>query len=251
MSINLNKWLIVIPARLHSTRLVEKPLVDLCGTPLIVRVCERLSPLEDLGAKIIVATDSEKILQVLTSHNIQGLMTSTQHQSGTDRVYEVSQQLTSEYILNVQGDEPFVNVEDLKSLMQQMQETKEDAMATLVHKNTDKVAFNNPNCVKAVISKSSRAIYFSRSPIPFDRDEKSFDYFWQHIGVYAFSKVALKNFCAFEQSRLEKCEKLEQLRALENNIPILITKASKPAIGIDTQEDLDEARKYFTKNFKS
>ena len=247
MNKNLQNWLIVVPARLQSTRLKEKPLVDLCGKALIIRVCERLKPMADLGAKIIVATDNEKIAKVCKEENIQFEMTRVDHQSGTDRVFEVSEKYDHPFILNVQGDEPFVNLEDLESLIEQMEASKEDSMGTMIHKNEDIKAYNNLNVVKAVISNTNKALYFSRSAIPHYRESTSFQSFWQHIGVYAFKKNVLEHFCKHKPSSLEKSEKLEQLRALENNIPIYTTIAKKPAIGIDTIEDLKEAREYFIK----
>ena len=247
MNKSLQNWLIVVPARLHSTRLKEKPLVDLCGKALITRVCERLRPMADRGAKIIVATDNEKIAKVCREENIQYEMTRVDHQSGTDRVFEVSQKYDHPFILNVQGDEPFVNLEDLESLMQQMEASKEDSMGTMLHKSEDIKAYTNPNVVKAVISNTNEALYFSRSAIPHYREGTKFEGFWQHIGVYAFKKSVLESFCKHKPSSLEKSEKLEQLRALENNIPICATIAEKPAIGIDTLEDLEEAREYFIK----
>ena len=247
MSNNLKNWLIVVPARLHSTRLPEKPLADLCGKPLIIRVCERLAPLKEKGASIIVATDSQKIADICIKANVAFAMTKADHQSGTDRVFEVSKNHDQNYILNVQGDEPFVNLEDLNRLMITMEASTEKLMGTMVHRCFDKKAFLNPNVVKAVVSKSNKALYFSRSPIPHSREEENFDGFWQHIGVYAFKKSTLREFCEFSSSDLENFEKLEQLRALDNNIAICTTIAEKPAIGIDTLEDLEEAREYFTK----
>jgi 3-deoxy-manno-octulosonate cytidylyltransferase (CMP-KDO synthetase) len=120
-------------------------------------------------------------------------------------------------------------------------------MGTMIHKSEDLKAYRNPNVVKAVISNTNKALYFSRSSIPHYREADSFQGFWQHIGVYAFTKSVLENFCKHKPSSLEISEKLEQLRALENNIPICVTIAKKPAIGIDTIEDLEEAREYFIK----
>lgn len=247
MNRSLHNWLIVVPARLHSTRLKEKPLADLCGKALVVRVCERLRPMAELGALIIVATDNEKIATVCEKENIKYEMTRIDHQSGTDRVFEVSQKYDHPFILNVQGDEPFVNTKDLESLINQMEASKEDSMGTMIHKSEDHKAYKNPNVVKAVISNTNEALYFSRSSIPHYREANSFQGFWQHIGVYAFTKSVLERFCKHKPSSLEISEKLEQLRALENNIPICVTVAKKPAIGIDTIEDLEEAREYFIK----
>lgn len=242
---NWNQWLIVIPARLQSSRLPEKPLQDLCGKALIVRVYERLQSLKDLGAQIVVATDSHKILDVCKKENIEAMMTDEKHQSGTDRVHELSQSFDHSYILNVQGDEPFVNLEDLERLTQLMESQNHDGMGTLIYKNRDLEEFQNPNVVKAVIGEHNRALYFSRAPIPYHR-EQEFTSFWQHIGIYAYSKNALEAFCKLPPHRLEELEKLEQLRALGNGIEILAMEAKETSLGIDTPEDLEKARKLFS-----
>ncbi|MFW7380433.1 MAG: 3-deoxy-manno-octulosonate cytidylyltransferase [Oligoflexus sp.] len=233
-------WLIVIPARLQSTRLPEKPLADLGGKTLIVRVFERLRPLLKDGAKIVVGTDSEKILKVCQDNGIDVLLTNPQHPSGTDRVYEVAAKEQRKYILNVQGDEPFINIADLKKLCLKLCQEKNPEMATLIYRNLEEKDFHNPNCVK-VVRQGGYAMYFSRASIPFPRDGV-FSGFWQHLGVYAFSFPTLKKFCGLPTSELEQIEKLEQLRALENGIRIVISEADQASLGIDTPEDLEEAR---------
>lgn len=236
-------WLIVIPARLQSTRLPEKPLVDLGGQPLIVRVYEQLAPLLLEGAKIVVGTDSEKVLTVCQERGIEALLTSPQHPSGTDRVHEVASHHKRPFVLNVQGDEPFVNLLDLKKLCMQLGKEKKPEMATLVVRNAARRDFENPNCVK-VVRQGPYAMYFSRAPIPFPR-EGDFHGFWQHLGVYAFSYPTLNQFCQLPTSELEQIEKLEQLRALEQGIRIVISEADHGSLGIDTPEDLEEARARF------
>ncbi len=242
---NWNQWLIVIPARLESTRLPRKPLQILGNHPLICQVARRLSPLGEQGAKIIVATDSVEVEQACKQDKIEVTLTATDHPSGTDRVFEVASKHTHEYVLNVQGDEPFVNLEDLSRLASVMQDNDSFSIGTLLHENTSHEDWQNPNVVKAVVDDTqSRVLYFSRSPIPYHR-HGDFSRFWHHVGVYAFRRQELQRFCGLPPSKLEQCEGLEQLRALENNFVIGFAKAAEKAIGIDTPEDLEAARALF------
>ncbi len=235
----------MIPARLSSTRLPEKPLADLAGKPLVVRVFERLKPLLDQGADVVVATDSERVQEVCRSHAVPSILTDTRHQSGTDRCAEVARFRPSPYVLNVQGDEPFVHLGDLERLAQLMI-NQQAAMGTMMHKNSKMADYENPNCVKVVTNDAALALYFSRSPLPYLRAPQTFQSFWQHVGVYAFSATTLQKFCTLPQHPLELAESLEQLRALGHNIPIVVSIADHPAIGIDTPEDLEAARARFS-----
>ena len=170
------------------------------------------------------------------------------HANGTSRVAEAAATLglsADAVVVNVQGDEPFVNLEDLERLTQLMESQNHDGMGTLIYKNRDLEEFQNPNVVKAVIGEHNRALYFSRAPIPYHR-EQEFTSFWQHIGIYAYSKNALEAFCKLPPHRLEELEKLEQLRALGNGIEILAMEAKETSLGIDTPEDLEKARKLFS-----
>jgi 3-deoxy-manno-octulosonate cytidylyltransferase (CMP-KDO synthetase) len=247
--VDLNDWLIVIPARLASTRLHQKPLQDLGGKPLIVRVYENLQSLKSFGAEIIVGADHELTQEACLTHGIPCVMTKSSHLSGTDRCAEVAANHPSRrYILNVQGDEPFVDVNDLQDLMELM--TKQNPkMATLGFSSSDWGAYHDPNVVKIVLDKDNRAIYFSRSPIPFDRDAHQSGsrsvHFVQHVGVYAFFRDSLFEFCRLEPSSLELVEKLEQLRAISAGWNILVASARSKSRGIDTQEDLDHVREVF------
>lgn len=240
--IRLDQWLFVVPARLKSERLSQKPLRLLGGKPLIERVYDNLKPLLADGAKIVVALDSEEVREVCSSKQIPWTMTRPEHPSGTDRCNEVAQQFHKPFIMNVQGDEPFVNLDDLRHLAQAV-ETKSYKMATLGFSvKCSEASFRDPNCVKIVRASDGRAIYFSRAPVPFDRDGErgggSQESFWQHLGVYAFRKDTLAAFCAMPPSPLERLEKLEQLRAIEAGWSILVVEAKSPSIGIDTHEDL-------------
>lgn len=244
---NWGKWHIIIPARLHSTRLKEKLIQDLAGKPLIIRVYEAIKPLANNGACIHVATDSEKISKLLEKESIPFIDTDKNHQSGTDRIYEASKKLKDkrEFILNIQGDEPFIDLEELEKLKLKMESDAELDITSAFFKNNKKSDFSSSNCVKVVLNGQGLALYFSRAMIPFPRDEKSFNHFKHHIGIYGFRTSSLKNFCQFSRGNLEAIESLEQLRALENGLKIGMVEFSKPTIGIDTEKDLNEARKNF------
>lgn len=242
---NLENWLIVIPARLGSTRLPRKPLQDLSGKPLIVRVYENLEPLLKKGARAIVATDAKEVLEVCQKNGISCEMTKASHESGSDRCFEVATRNPTQHILNIQGDEPFLNIDDLESLIRAHEkEEREVHISTLAAHSSSEEDFKNPNVCKVVVSQTQHALYFSRSPIPHSRDG-SFHGFLHHQGVYAYSNAALAKFCQAEKSDLEHSEKLEQLRALELGIAILVVKAQSTSAGIDTPEDLERARKSY------
>ena len=246
---SFDDWLIVIPARLASERLPQKPLLDLGGKPLIVRVFENLSPLLARGIEIIVAVDHELTAKTCADYKVPFAMTSPSHKSGTDRCAEVALKYPGrKYILNVQGDEPQVNKDDLLRLMEAMSSGK-SAMATLGFLSSDLIDYQNPNIVKIALANDSSALYFSRAPIPFDRDsmraENKSITFVQHLGVYAFTQDSLRDFCRLTPSPLEQTEKLEQLRALSAGWKIQTITASNKSIGIDTPEDLEKARKVF------
>ncbi len=239
-------WLVVIPARLQAVRLPRKPLQDLCGKPLIVRVYENLAPLAQKGATLIVATDHQDILDVCAQHGVQATLTSSHHTSGTERCFEVAKQHTRSLVMNVQGDEPFIGVPDLEALMRMTAQDSRVEMSTLVFTTAGSQEWTNPNVVKAVISADNHALYFSRAPIPHHREPaERTPTFYRHLGVYAFRKDALQRFCLMAPGALEQTEKLEQLRALENNMRIKVHLASTLSIGIDTPEDLEAARAYF------
>lgn len=240
----LENWFFCIPARLESTRLPRKPLVDLAGSPLINRVYENLKPLSSLGAEIVVACDSDETAQICEALNIPFLMTRVDHKSGSDRCAEAAQSSHRKFIMNVQGDEPFISRDDLQTLANFIEEEAPDALGTLWYKNTDTKSFTDPNTVKLVLGKNNSALYFSRSPIPYtmDKEQKSSFWFHQHMGVYAYHVDTLNKFCSLPASELEKQERLEQLRALENGMCIHALQAKEFSMGIDTQEDLEKAR---------
>lgn len=228
------KAIAVIPARLASTRLARKMLRDVLGKPLIGVVYEavRLSP---LLSEVIIATDSDEILATCRQHGWNARLTSSQHRSGTERVHEISNTELADVYINVQGDEPLVRAEQITSLLQVM-ENSAVQVGTLMTPATD-VDIANPNAVKVVTDLNGRALYFSRATIPFDRDNTNPQLF-KHLGLYAYRKPALDEFVSLPESFLEKSERLEQLRFLENGIPIYVGETPYDSVGVDTEEDL-------------
>ncbi len=228
------KAIAVIPARLASTRLPRKMLREIAGKPLIGVVYEavRFSP---LLADVIVATDSEEIVKVCQEHKWKSQMTSPVHRSGTERVHEVSDRESADVYINVQGDEPLVRPEQIATLLQVM-ENKEATVGTVMTPAVE-IDIPNPNAVKVVTDLSGRALYFSRATIPFDRDGTQPRYF-KHLGLYAYRKAALDRFVKLPESSLERSERLEQLRFLENGISIFVGETPYDSVGVDTEEDL-------------
>lgn len=228
------KAIVVIPARLASTRLPRKMLRDVLGKPLIGVVYEavRLSP---LPAEVIIATDSDEIMSVCRERGWNARLTSSQHRSGTERVHEISNSECADVYINVQGDEPLVRAEQIASLLQVM-ENPAAQVGTLMTPAAE-MDIRNPNAVKVVTDLNGRALYFSRATIPFDRDNTSRQYF-KHLGLYGYRKPALDKFVSLSESFLEKSERLEQLRFLENGIPIYVGETPYDSVGVDTEEDL-------------
>jgi 3-deoxy-manno-octulosonate cytidylyltransferase (CMP-KDO synthetase) len=228
------KAIAVIPARLGSTRLPRKMLREVAGKPLIGVVYEavRSSP---LLAEVLIATDSEEIMSVCREHGWKAQMTSPAHRSGTERVHEVAGREPADVYINVQGDEPLTRAEQIATLLRVM-ENPAAQVGTLMTPAAE-VDIPNPNAVKVVTDLSGRALYFSRATIPFDRDRARPPYF-KHLGLYAYRKPALDRFVTLPESALEKSERLEQLRFLENGIPIYVGETPHDSVGVDTEEDL-------------
>jgi 3-deoxy-manno-octulosonate cytidylyltransferase (CMP-KDO synthetase) len=224
----------VIPARLASTRLARKALRPINGVPLVGRVYEAVTK-SALLSDVIIATDSDEILQVCQQHGWHARMTSADHRSGTERVHELSNLIRADVYINVQGDEPLSRSEHITSLLEVMANPEVD-VGTLM---TPAAAIDipNPNAVKVVTDKFGKALYFSRATIPFDRDSGNPAYF-KHLGFYAYRKPALDRFVSLPESSLEKSERLEQLRFLENGIPIYVGETPFDSVGVDTEEDL-------------
>jgi 3-deoxy-manno-octulosonate cytidylyltransferase (CMP-KDO synthetase) len=228
------KLIAVIPARLASTRLPQKMLREIHGRPLVVRVYQavRSSPVLD---DVIVATDSEEILEVCGKHACNARMTSSRHRSGTERVHEISQSIEADVYMNVQGDEPMIQAAHIAALVELMQDRSIPVGTLATPATAEDIA--NPNAVKVVSDMNNRALYFSRSTIPYDRDGLHPHYF-KHLGIYAYRKYALERFVTLPESSLERAERLEQLRFLENGIPIYAAETPYDSIGVDTEEDL-------------
>jgi 3-deoxy-manno-octulosonate cytidylyltransferase (CMP-KDO synthetase) len=233
------KAIAVIPARLASTRLPRKMLREIAGKPLIGVAYEavRSSP---LLAEVIIATDSEEIMEVCRKHGWKSQMTSATHRSGTERVHEVSGREIADVYINVQGDEPLTRPEHIASLLRVM-ENPAAQVGTLMTAAAE-LDIPNPNAVKVVTDLSGRALYFSRATIPFDRDGTRPPYF-KHLGLYAYRKTALDRFVKLPESSLEKSERLEQLRFLENGIPIFVGETPHDSVGVDTEEDFERVVK--------
>jgi 3-deoxy-manno-octulosonate cytidylyltransferase (CMP-KDO synthetase) len=233
------KTIAVIPARYASTRLPGKPLAMLAGKTLIQRVYEAVTDTK-LFDKVIVATDDKRIKTVVTNFGGDCRMTSPDCQSGTDRIAEAVRELDFEIVVNVQGDEPFITREPLANLLAEFN-YPEVEVASLMTQITEEEDILNPNCVKVVCDNNKDAIYFSRASIPFDRDSSGNFAYMRHIGVYAYRREVLFRFIQLEQGELEKIEKLEQLRLLENSYKIRMIESDYTGIGIDTPEDLMKA----------
>lgn len=248
------KFIAIIPARYASTRFPAKPLAILGGKPVIRRVYEQVAGVLD---DAVVATDDRRIYDAVEAFGGKVVMTSTEHRSGTDRCWEayLKQNLKYDVVVNVQGDEPFIRASQLETLKRCFDDPATD-IATLVKPFTEAdglAALENPNSPKVVLDARSRAIYFSRSVIPYLRGVERTEWlarhtFYKHIGLYAFRTEVLRAVTSLPQSTLEKTESLEQLRWLENGYKIGVGITDVETIGIDTPEDLKKAEAFLMKN---
>ncbi len=241
---------VVIPARYASTRLPGKPMLDIAGKPMVIRVAEQAK--KSGASSVVIATDFEKIIQVSASHQIQAVMTRVDHVSGTDRIAEVAQQLNwddDDIVVNVQGDEPLIDPQLIQEVALTLGHSRHAVMATACHAITDEAAMLNPNVVKVVMDADGNALYFSRAPIPYPRDEtyKQKIKAHRHIGIYAYRVGFLKQYAELSVTELEQIESLEQLRVLHHGYKIAVTITNNaPASGVDTQADLEEVRRLFS-----
>jgi 3-deoxy-manno-octulosonate cytidylyltransferase (CMP-KDO synthetase) len=231
----------VIPARYKATRFEGKVLADLIGKPVIQHVYETAknsTMLEDL----IVAADDERIVKTVEDFGGKAVLTSVDHQTGTDRLTEVVNPLDVKIIVNIQADEPFIHHTMIDELINTMLSDKTIPIATMIKKieNTEEIA--DPNIVKVIIDRNNFALYFSRSPIPFERGERARS-FYKHLGLYAYTKDFLFTYTNLPQSELERVESLEQLRVLEHGFRIKTVQTNFETIGIDTPEDLEKAKR--------
>jgi 3-deoxy-manno-octulosonate cytidylyltransferase (CMP-KDO synthetase) len=232
----------VIPARYQSTRLPGKPLADILGRPMIQWVYENVSR-SALLDEVIVAADDERVVGAVERFDGKAVMTSRDHETGTDRVAEVAGRYDTSIVVNIQGDEPFVNPGMIDEIVQPLLEDESIPMSTLMHRIEDTEDLRNPNVVKVVNDASGFALYFSRSLIPFPRHE-DLHRAYEHIGIYAFRKDFLLRYAKMSPTLLEKTESLEQLRVLENGFRIRVVQTGQEYIplSVDTQEDLEKAR---------
>lgn len=259
---NLHKsTVVIIPARLASTRLPEKALLDIAGKPMVCWVAERARLARNVD-RVIVATDNRAILDVVRANGLEAVMTSESHASGTDRIAEVAASIPdAEIIVNLQGDEPLISPETIERAVDQMHRelSREDGAGIVttwepIERYSDLINFD---LVKVVVGEEEQAIYFSRSPVPCPRDaikkhgspeeavENESDFlklFRKHTGLYVYRRDVLLEFTGWPQTELERLESLEQLRAMEHGIVIRVIKASSESIGVDTAEDLDRVR---------
>ena len=234
----------MIPARYGATRFPAKLMQDLCGKPVIVHTYERVADTR-LFDEVYVVTDDDRIEKAIREVGGKVIRSKKEHNSGSDRLAEASRDLDVDIIVNVQGDEPFTDKENLQKVIDIFAKdlTKSIAVASLMERITDPDDIANPNNVKVVVNKFREALYFSRNIIPFPRDPNTKVSYYKHIGIYAYRKEALQQFTESPPSLLEETEKLEQLRYLENGFKIRLALTDIPTIGIDTPEDLERARK--------
>lgn len=251
------KKIIVIPARLSSTRLANKLLLDLKGKTILQRVYEQCKKVKDVI--VYIATDSLEIKKSSLEYTKNIIMTSNEHKSGTDRITEAVKDLDYEVLINVQGDEPFINPSLINDLFQVLQDEKVK-VATVCEKVSQAKELFDPNIVKLVKDKSDYALYFSRSCIPYIRkdselliDEKNFfknSFFYKHVGIYGYKKDFLDMYSLLNFSNLEKIEVLEQLRILESGYKIKVLETKFKSLGIDTQEDYNKALKIISNDIQ-
>ncbi|QCD52852.1 3-deoxy-manno-octulosonate cytidylyltransferase [Campylobacter sp. RM16192] len=236
--------MIVIPARLASTRFHNKILCDIGGVPMFVATAKRVQNIDE----VVIAVDDESVLKIAKDYGFKAVMTSKDHQSGTDRINEAVKILKlseDEIIINVQADEPFIEPENIAKFKKFCQENSQKAFMFSCYKTVNDENADDKNLVKVVTDKDCFALYFSRSRIPFNRSEcKTYK---AHLGIYGYSVKALDEFCLFETSFLEIVEKLEQLRALENGKKIAMLEIESESIGIDCEDDLKRALDKFCK----
>jgi len=238
---------VVIPARYGSTRFPAKIVASETGRPLVQHVVDQAKKCTRVS-DVIVATDDQRIVDALRPFETRVVMTSPAHQSGTDRIAEVARGLSSEIVVNVQGDEPEIEPETIDALIARLESHKDDDMATAATPFAATADPIDPNLVKVVIGEDGRAIYFSRSPIPYRREPDFAENatYYLHLGIYAYRREFLLQFAAWPPTPLEKTEKLEQLRALEHGRSIYVLKVKRSTHGIDTPEQYSA----FVRRFK-
>ena len=232
--------MIIIPARLASSRLPNKVLADINGTPMVIKTAQTAMEIDE----VVIATDSNEVIEVAKKYNIKAVLTDKNHKSGTDRIKEASDILNlkdEEFIINLQADEPFIETEVLQKVKETLTTIKNrDFVMVSCYKIINELSAEDANLVKVVIDSNSDAIYFSRSKIPYNRDNSVHNY-KGHIGIYGFNKKSLDTFCKIS-AKIEDVEKLEQLRVIYNGYKIKMVEVKTNSFGIDTIEDLQKAK---------
>ncbi len=234
----------VIPARLESTRFPKKLLQRINGKPLLQYVYENAKQAKRVE-RVVVACDHESLKETVESFGGEAVLTSPNHASGTERIAEVAKLLSCQFVVNLQGDEPLMPGEVVDQVVSALQRDLSCVMSTACILKNDPEEFRNPNVVKVTKDKSGWALYFSRSPIPHDRDGKT-NSFFKHLGIYGYKREFLLQFPALSSSSLEQREKLEQLRALENGYRIKVIETVHDSIGVDTEDDFNQVKELLT-----
>ena len=237
--------MIIIPARIGSSRFPNKVLANIMGIPMVIRTAQAVESID----RVAIATDSQEVIDIATMYGIEAIITSNQHHSGTDRIFEASEKLyldDNEVIINVQGDEPFIEIDVVQAVFDLTTRNikNHNIIMNSCYKQINNPEADDPNMVKLVTSDDDMALYFSRAKIPYPRDHHFNDY-KGHIGIYGFTKKSLETFCKLSPAPLEEIEKLEQLRALYHGFEISMTKVETKSFGIDTPYDLEKALKQF------
>jgi 3-deoxy-manno-octulosonate cytidylyltransferase (CMP-KDO synthetase) len=236
--------MIIIPARIGSSRFPNKVLADIAGIPMVIMTAKAVQSIDD----VVIATDSQEVIEIAKKHGINAVLTSNKHQSGTDRIYEAAQKLgldENEIIINVQGDEPFIETDVVQAIytLTKNNSQNERIMMNSCYKIISNPEADDPNIVKVVTSYDDVALYFSRAKVPYPRDHH-FNNYKGHLGIYGFTVKSLKAFCELSPAPLEDIEKLEQLRALYHGYEVAMTEVHTESFGIDTPEDLEKALRH-------
>lgn len=245
------KAVVIIPARMGATRFPGKPLIDLCGKPMVQWVYERAGKASGVS-RVMVATCDQEIIDAVTAFGGEAVMTSEAHRSGTDRLAEAAANLDADVIVNVQGDEPLIDPASIERALQPFA-AEPGALMTSLMAPIDRDSAKDPNLVKVVVTADNYALYFSRSPIPYERkppkDGPGFEipaHLWGHVGLYVYTRDFLLKFSSLEPTPLEKAESLEQLRVLEHGYRIKMVEVADRPLGVDTWEDLERVREIVT-----
>jgi len=255
----------IIPARFASTRLPGKALIDIGGKPMLLHVIERASAARLVG-HVLVATDDERVVRVVAEAGFEARLTSAAHRSGTDRIAEIAIDLDADVIVNVQADEPMIHPETIDDLVRPLLDDRDLEMTTIAEPLERPADAIDPGVVKVVVDRNGFALYFSRSPIPWPRDEvarlgtiesalmsrsRASSLYLKHTGLYAYRRPFLLQLARLDRTPLEEAESLEQLRALEHGYRIKVVRVSTTSIGVDTPEDLERVRKLIDKDVVS